>query len=365
MMKLKLLFLLLLPVTLIQAQLLKPIPDHLDKRILISHPTATNINILSTLATKGLLDLNSVQLIGLYHSNEKYDYTESQAVLDTISSLNMYLVELKDELKVDKLYQNNELSDEFNELFAKSSAIFFFGGPDIPAELYGKKQNPLTKVYDPYRHYFEASFIFHLLGGYQNKSHKALLNESPNYLVHGICLGMQSMNIATGGTLIQDIPSEIYKSSEAKGLSQLGKNEIHRNYYKQMPEYDKSELSGFHFHNITFKGDFFSKLTKIDKEAKPLVNSYHHQAIKKLGKGFKVSALSTDNKIIEAIYHKQYSNVFGIQFHPERSGFYNPKNKVQFTPDGEAKTFPEWIDEKSMDFHKAYWKAINEILQKL
>ncbi|MCZ4694532.1 hypothetical protein DWB61_05710 [Ancylomarina euxinus] len=364
-MKFKLLLLLLLPVTLLQAQLLKPLPDNLNKRILIAHPTVGNIEILSILSNKGLLNLDSIQLIGLYHSGEQYDYTKSQAVLDTLTSLNIYLVELKDSLYANQLYQQNEVSDEFNELFANSDAIFFFGGPDIPAELYNEVQNPLTKVYDPYRHYFEASFIFHLLGGSQDKSYEALLKQKPNYLIHGICLGMQSMNIATGGSLIQDIPSEIYNGVESEGLAKLSQNEIHRNYYRQMPENDELELTGFHFHQINFKGAFFSKLTGINKKDSPLVNSYHHQAIEKLGKGFKVSALSTDGKIIEAIYHKKYPNVFGIQFHPERSGFYKPKDKVQFTPQGEAKFFPEWIDDESMDFHKAYWRAINERLQEL
>ena len=364
-MKFKLLLFLFLHVSLLQAQLLKPLPDNFNKCIIIAHPTVTNINILSTLVNKGLLDLNHIQLIGLYHSNEEYDYKDSQSVLDTISSLNMYLVELKDSLEIDKLYQKNEVSDEFLELFENSSAVFFFGGPDIPSAIYGEKQNPLTKVYDPYRHYFEASFIYHLLGGYQNKEYSALLKQKPNYLIHGICLGMQTMNIACGGSLTQDIPSEIYNSNESDGLSHLKGNEIHRNYYKQMSENDEYDLTGFHFHNITFKGAFFSKLTEVNRKTQPLVNSYHHQAVKKLGKGFKVSALSTDGKIIEAIYHKKYPNVFGIQFHPERSGFYNPTDKVQFTPQGEAKFFPEWIDDESMNFHKAYWKAINKKIQNL
>lgn len=364
-MKFRLLLLLLLSVNIIQAQLLKPLPDHLDKRILIAHPTVTNINILSTLSNKGLIDLSHIELIGLYHTNEKYDYTDSQSVLDTISSLNMYLVELKDSLYADKLYQGNDMSDEFLELFKKSSAVFFFGGPDIPPSIYGEKHNPLTKVYDPYRHYFEASFIYHLLGGSQNKDYKALVKQKPNYLIHGICLGMQTMNIATGGCLIQDISSEIYNSVESEGLSAFGENDIHRNYYKQMTEYEALGLTGFHLHKIKFEGSFFPKLVGVHKKMTPRVNSYHHQAIEKLGKGFKVSAKSIDGKVIEAIYHKKFPNVFGIQFHPERSGFYDPKDKVRFKPNGEAKTLREWVDKESMNFHKAYWKAINERLQTL
>ncbi|MRT92768.1 gamma-glutamyl-gamma-aminobutyrate hydrolase family protein [Ancylomarina sp. 16SWW S1-10-2] len=364
-MKIKLLLLLLLPISFLQAQLLKPLPNNLDKRILIAHPTVTNIHILSTLSTKGLINLNKVQLIGIYHSNENYEYRNSQAVLDTISTLNMYLVELKDSISTDKLYQRNDMSDDFIELFKNSSAAFFFGGPDIPPAIYGEELNPLTKVCDPYRHYFEASFIFHLLGGSQNKNYSALLNQKPNYLVHGICLGMQTMNIATGGSLIQDIPSEIYHRTESNGLSKLGENEIHRNYYKQMSKYDSLELTGFHFHKIDFEGSFFPKLTGVSKKASPTVNSYHHQAIDNLGMGFKVSAKSIDGKIIEAIYHKKFSNVFGIQFHPERSDFFMPTCKVQFKPNGEKKTLQEWIDIESLNFYKAYWMGINERLQNL
>lgn len=364
-MKFRLLLLLLFPVSIIQAQLLKPLSKQFDKRIIIAHPTVTNINILSTLSNEGLIDLSRIELIGLYHSKEKYDYTNSQAVLDTLSSLNMCLVELKDSLYADKLYQANDMSDEFIELFKETSAVFFFGGPDIPPVIYGEEQHPLTKVYDPYRHYFEVSFLYHLLGRSQNKEYKALLEQKPDYLIHGICLGMQSMNIAAGGNLIQDIPSEIYQSSEANGLSHLKQNEIHRNYYKQMSENNESVLTGFHFHTIKFKGNFFKELTGINLKNKPLVNSYHHQAINKLAKGFKVSAKSIDGKIIEAIYHKTYPNVFGIQFHPERAGLFNPINKVRFTPNGEAKTLQDWIDKESLSFHKAYWKAINEKLQDL
>ncbi len=59
-----------------------------------------------------------------------------------------------------------------------------------------------SETTDPGRHFFEVSFLFHLLGGSRNESFKPLLDENPGYMVTGFCLGMQSMNVATGGILI-------------------------------------------------------------------------------------------------------------------------------------------------------------------
>ncbi len=67
----------------------------------------------------------------------------------------------------------------------------------------------LTRLTDPYRHYFEASFLFHLLGGSQNIDYTPFLEVNKEYTVYAICLGIQTMNIAAGGTMTQDIPSEL------------------------------------------------------------------------------------------------------------------------------------------------------------
>ncbi|MCD6355005.1 MAG: gamma-glutamyl-gamma-aminobutyrate hydrolase family protein [Prolixibacteraceae bacterium] len=107
--------------------------------------------------------------------------------------------------------------------------VFFIGVPDIPPGVYGE-ENAHSVVTDPGRHYFEATFLFHLLGSYRNEAYKAWLTEKPNCLVTGFCLGMQTMNVATGGTLIQDIPAELFGAKTPEAILKIGRANLHRNY---------------------------------------------------------------------------------------------------------------------------------------
>lgn len=336
--------------------------DSLDKTLLLAHPTLSTIKVMHTLHHNGLLDLSDISLVGIYHTHENYDYSNSEQFIDTISSLDFQLIGLTDSLFIDSLYCHNRLSEQFKYLFENSIGVIFFGGPDIPPALYMEEVHHKTVVKDPYRHYFEASFIFHLLGGYQDHSFKPLIEDNPEYLVNGICLGMQTMNVATGGTLIQDIPLEIFNSEESEGLDHLNKEEIHRNYYRYLSSENNKVLKGSCIHHICFKDFFFPDLLNIESDIQPQVNSYHHQAVEKLGKGFRVSAVSSDNKVIEGMFHCSYPNVFAVQFHPERTGFYTNDEKYQFEPNGKQMYLSDWINEESMNFHIKYWEAIDKIL---
>ncbi|MCU4165619.1 gamma-glutamyl-gamma-aminobutyrate hydrolase family protein [Carboxylicivirga caseinilyticus] len=336
------------------------LPDEIKKHLLLAHPTQGTIEVMYALQKSGQVDFSTMKLSGVYHKDEAYDYSQSSKMLDTISCFKMDLIRVTDTLFLDSLYCKNKCSATFNELFTNSDGIIFFGGPDIPPAMYNEKPHPRTEVTDPYRHYFEASFLFHLLGGYQDATFKPLLDAKQDYFILGICLGMQTMNVATGGTIIQDIPSEIFNSSEKKGLSNLSNEEIHRNYYPHST--GQKKLAGSHFHRIQFKDYFFVDLLDIDATEKPQINSYHHQAVEKLGKGFKVGATSLDEKIIEGMFHSYYPNVMAVQFHPERAQFFLKTRKFQFVPNGPQKSLNKWIDEDSMEFHYKFWKAINAIL---
>ena len=113
----------------------------------------------------------------------------------------------------------------------------------------------------------------------------------------GICKGMQILNVAFGGTLYQDLK---YAGLDSDSHRQLDNNK--HDYYKHTINVEKN-----------------SELSKMFPNKEILnVNSYHHQAIKDLAKGFIIDAKSDDG-IIEAIHwddKKQW--IFGVQWHPER-----------------------------------------------
>ncbi len=106
----------------------------------------------------------------------------------------------------------------------------------------------------------------------------------------GICRGIQVINIAFGGSLIQDIPSMVDTSIT----------------HRQTTDRTKP------IHQVEFEKN--SKLYKLLGK-KAMVNSLHHQAIKELGKGLKPVGYAEDG-IIEAIESEEYP-LFAVQWHPE------------------------------------------------
>ena len=100
------------------------------------------------------------------------------------------------------------------------------------------------------------------------------------------------MNVALGGSLIQDIPSEV-----------------------KTPVIHKDSHNEHYTHTVTLKKD--SLLYKIIGVNCIETNSTHHQAIKRLGKGLKDTAHTADG-IIEAIEWRDYPFLVGVQWHPER-----------------------------------------------
>lgn len=108
-----------------------------------------------------------------------------------------------------------------------------------------------------------------------------------NKPILGICRGIQVLNVYFGGSLYQDIPSQ----------------------YKTKIIHSQNKERHIATHHVSLTKDSF-----LGNEGQVIaVNSFHHQAIKQLAKGFEVVALSEDG-LIEAI---QYQNIMGVQWHPE------------------------------------------------
>lgn len=111
--------------------------------------------------------------------------------------------------------------------------------------------------------------------------------------VLGICRGCQLINVAFGGTLYQDIASDVPTAIE-----------------------HVSDLYDSHYHVIQFpQGSVLSKLFPSKSEA--LVNSIHHQAVKDLGRDLVVEAVSGRDNIVEAVRYRKARFVMGLQWHPE------------------------------------------------
>ena len=174
---------------------------------------------------------------------------------------------------------------------------------------------------------------------------------------------MQSMNVATGGDMYQDIPSDIYDIVYVENVLKLDINNMHRNYWKNIDT--GNTLNWHNFHKIKFTDNkLHNSISKLKTDKQPTVCSSHHQAIKNIGKGFEIVATSLDGKVIEAISHRKYKNVFGVQFHPEFYYLYDPTSKkVKMKPtDKTIMTEYEMLKRhKSFEFHKKYWQFFSEL----
>ncbi len=332
------------------------------KYVILVNPTAGNIGVVTFLLDNGILktDADNIDFVGVYHSSQEYDFSKSAEHIAANGLNRFHLHEVRGPLSEEMVYKQNPCSEDFRKIFSNSVGIIFFGGQDIPPAIYGQ-ENWYSETTDPGRHYFEVSFLFHLLGGTRNATHKPFLEENPGYMVTGFCLGLQSMNVAAGGTLWQDIPAQVYQSTKPETHVLIDRNNLHRNYWQNIS--DGNDFMGINMHPVSFSENiFFGKTVKVSRKMQPVVYSSHHQAIRDLAPVFEVTARSDDGKIIEGIVHKRYPNVFSVQFHPEVSALYEDRALVRFAPDDTPATLHSMLDKKSLKFHLKYWGHISHTI---
>lgn len=331
-------------------------------RLTILYPSLGSIRDLMTLRDTRLLHIENLLIVGVYHEKETTDY---QSSIDYARENNLDWLKfhrLTGDLNKEVIFQKNELTNEFENIFNKSDGIIFFGGADIPPYIYGEKTNLLTEIETPYRSFLETSFIFHLLGGKQNIDFIPLLDSDKDFPILGICLGCQSLNVGTGGTLIQDIWVKRYGKQTLEDVISLSKNRWHTNPYQRL--FPEENLISYNMHTIKLleKGKFVKELG-FSKDDEPLIVSAHHQMPGKLGKGMKVIATSLDRKVIEALEHERYPNVLGVQFHPEFPILYDRTKTYRFIPEDKEEISLLEILEKnppSFEFHKKIWDWFGE-----
>ena len=327
-------------------------------RLTILYPSMGSIRALMELRNLGFIAIEGLLVIGVYHEKERTNY-QSSIEFATENNLEwLKFHQLSDEINKEILFQRNTVTDEFKNIFSKSDGIIFFGGADIPPYIYREKTNLLTDIETPLRSFLETSFIFHLLGGHQDKNFVPFLESDPDFPILGICLGCQSLNVGTGGTLVQDIWLKKYGKKTLEDVISLGKDRWHTNpYHRLFPE---ENLISYNMHPIKLleKGKFVKEWA-FNKTDRPLIVSAHHQTPGKLGKGMKVIATSLDGKVIEAIEHVIYPNVLGVQFHPEFSILYDRTKTYRFMPhDTEEISLFEILEKNppSFEFHRKIWE---------
>ena len=341
-------------------------PTSKEVRLAIFYPSLGTINSLVELRKKGLFPQEDIIVIGVYHEKEKTDYEKSKEFVKENNMEWFKFHQISGELNKDNLFQKNSCTEDFKNIFQKSDGIIFFGGADIPPSIYKSKTNLLTDIATPYRHFLELSFIFHLLGGFQDENFEAFLESSPQFPILGICLGAQSLNVGTGGTLTQDIWFVKYGKKYFEEVIDLGKENWHANPLARL--YPEEDLLPYNMHPIKLleRGKFCSEIG-FDKEDTPYILSVHHQMADKLGKRIKIAATSLDGQVVEAIEHEKYPNVLGVQFHPEFPILYDYEKKFRLTPqDTEEKSLLSILESNppSLAFHKKIWAWFSQKLKK-
>ena len=341
---------------------------HAKPRLTILYPTTGTIKALVALKEQGLLPAADIEIVGVHHAKETSNYKAAYKYVEDnkIDWLKFHVVSA--EIGLADIWKPNAATKEFETIFAKSDGVIFFGGPDIVPAAYGEKTRLLTGIEDPYRHWLELSFVFHLLGGSQNPAAPALLDKRPKFAVLGICLGSQTLNVGTGGTLVQDIWSETYGLSYYEDVVALGQPNWHTNPWRKLDPLDK-KLIPYMLHPIKLVGDGILCAGLGFKPAdEPYVTSAHHQAAAKMGQGLKIAATSLDGKVVEALGHAKFPNVLGVQFHPEFPMIWDAKTEYHFTPkDKDLFTVNGFLKAHapSLDFQKKIWTWLFDKVKKV
>ena len=182
------------------------------------------------------------------------------------------------------------------DAIAGIDGLLLTGGGDVAPSRYGEEPHPSVEHVDLVRDEFEIGLIAEA--------------RARNLPILAICRGMQVLNVACGGTLVQDIPTQLKGALEHK---------------LAVPPHQAYALA----HELWLDKDtLLSQLMRerlSDADACD-VNSRHHQALKQIASGFDVSATAPDG-VVEAIEDPAARFCLGVQWHPEnfwRTGEFRP-----------------------------------------
>lgn len=157
--------------------------------------------------------------------------------------------------------------------------LILAGGADIDSTTYGEAAHEMTRGTRPERDRFELAL-----------ARRALERDIP---LLGICRGMQLLNVARGGTLIQHLPDDVG----------------HEDHRRVPGSFDGAD------HDVRLAEG--SLAARAAGEVDHATKSHHHQGIAQLGEGLVETGWSTLDELPEAIEDPQVRFALGVQWHPE------------------------------------------------
>lgn len=184
--------------------------------------------------------------------------------------------------------------EQISSCFERLDGLLLTGGNDLDPLLFGESPVQAINQVDPLRDRFEMMLV-----------KEAYRRSMP---VFAICRGLQTLNVALGGTLYQDLPTQYTASDGGRAI-------LHT---QTAPPQEAC-------HRVHFTAN--SPLIGLYGRDKIKVNSLHHQAIKTTAERLTVCA-SAEDGVIEAVYDASMPFVWGVQWHPERMADGSPLFKA-------------------------------------
>jgi putative glutamine amidotransferase len=172
-----------------------------------------------------------------------------------------------------------ELERDPDQILEMIDGLILAGGTDIDPASYGAARDPAVVETAPERDATELAL-----------TRRAWERDLP---VLGICRGMQLINVARGGTLIQDLPDEVG----------------HEDHRRVPGSFDGAD------HNVRLNPG--SLAARAAGEEVHVTKSHHHQGVDVLGEGLEITGRSTLDDLPEAIEAPERRFVLGVQWHPE------------------------------------------------
>lgn len=170
--------------------------------------------------------------------------------------------------------------DEAATLLRGLDGLLLIGGIDLAPESYGAERHPATAGDSPARDRFEIALV--------------RAAEQQDLPLLAVCRGMQVVNVAGGGTLLQHLPESLGSERHRRVAGTLDERNAHE--VRLEPESLAARAAG---------------------GARAAVRSHHHQAVDHVAPGWRVTGHASDDELIEAIERPDRRFCLAVQWHPE------------------------------------------------